>query len=158
VETLLAVARDAPRRDGATNLAALVDELTLRRRGALAADGRPLQVRTSASDPVTSASARVIGEALEVLLDNAGRHGAGAVTLTIRDAGTFLAIDVGDEGPGFAGDPENAFTRRAGADAGDGHGIGLALARSLVVAEGGQLLVTRAGPHPVLTMLLPRRT
>ncbi|MDA0161653.1 HAMP domain-containing histidine kinase [Solirubrobacter ginsenosidimutans] len=156
VETLLAVARDAPRRDGTTNLAGLVDEVTARRRGTLAADGRPLQVRASAADPVTSASARVIGEALEVLLDNAGRHGAGAVTLTIRDAGTFLAIDVGDEGAGFAGDPEEAFTRRAGAV--DGHGIGLALARSLVLAEGGQLLVTRAGPHPVLTMLLPRRT
>jgi signal transduction histidine kinase len=65
----------------------------------------------------------------------------------------LLAIDISDGGPGFGGDPEDAFIRRAHAT--DGHGIGLALARSLVQAEGGQLLVTRAGPGPVLTILLP---
>ena len=69
--------------------------------------------------------------------------------------GALLAIDVADGGRGFTGDPELAFARRA--NAAEGHGIGLALARSLVQAEGGQLLVARANPEPVLTVLLPRK-
>jgi signal transduction histidine kinase len=86
------------------------------------------------------------------LVENALQHGAGPVAITVREAGDALAVDVADAGPGFAGDPDAAFARREG----DGHGIGLALARSLVQAEGGRLLVTRAAPEPVLTLLLPR--
>jgi signal transduction histidine kinase len=156
VETLLAVARDAPRREAATDLAALADELAGRWRGPLAAEGRPLAVRVLSDDHVARASSRVVGEALEVVLHNALKHGAGPVTVTLRDAAGLLAIDVADAGPGFDGDPEAAFTRRGGDADGDGHGIGLALARSLVQAEGGQLLVSRAGPEPVVTVLLPR--
>ena len=89
-----------------------------------------------------------------MLLDNADRHGAGAVTVTVRDAGGWLAIDVADEGPGFAGDPADGVRapRRGTAD---GHGIGLALARSLAHAEGGRLTVTRAGQRPTVSLVLP---
>jgi K+-sensing histidine kinase KdpD len=101
---------------------------------------------------VARAAPAVLGQVLEVLLDNAATHGAGAVSLTVRDADGSIAVDVGDEGDGFAGDAEAAFARRSGS--GDGHGIGLALARALVQAEGGRLVVTRAAPAPVLTVLL----
>ncbi|MEA2291617.1 MAG: hypothetical protein QOF17_637 [Solirubrobacteraceae bacterium] len=154
IDTLLAVARDAPRRAGETDLAAVVEALEARWRGPLAAAGRPLRTLVSAAEPVTPAAAGVVSEILEVLVDNCRRHGAGTVAVTVRDADGSLAVDVGDDGAGFAGDPEAAFTR--GSATGDGHGIGLALARSLAEAEGGRLTVSRAGPGPRVTLLLPR--
>ena len=94
-----------------------------------------------------------MNEILDVLLDNADRHGAGAVAIARpRRASGWLAVDVADEGAGFAGDPEAAFAPRGRRH---GHGIGLALARSLADAEGGRLTVTRAAPEPVFTLLLP---
>jgi signal transduction histidine kinase len=154
VETLLAVARDLPRHEAGAELPAIVDEIETGWRGRLAADGRPLRTAVRTREATTSAAAAVVREILDVLVDNGCSHGAGAVTVVVRDADGSLAIDVADEGAGFTGDPEAAFQRRAAV--GDGHGIGLALARSLAEAEGGRLTVSRPGPEPRLTLLLPR--
>jgi len=154
IDTLLALARDDTRRAAPLDLVALVDQAEVRWRGSLTAAGRPLKVRAqSRRRPV--ANAQVVLEILDVLLDNAARHGAGAVTLTVRELAGWLALEIGDEGAGFRGDPEAAFARRARGAEGQGHGIGLALARSLAHAEGGRLAVTVAGPHPVVTLFLP---
>lgn len=68
-----------------------------------------------------------------MLVTNALDHGAGRVTVaTAPAAGGGVTIDVGDEGTGFA-DPEAAFARRGSGAV--GHGIGLALARSLIEAR-----------------------
>jgi signal transduction histidine kinase len=153
IDTLLAVARDTPRQAAPTPLATMLDDAETRWRGPLARDGRPLRVRVDTGDDSVWMSATVLREIVDVLLDNACRHGRGVVVLRARDAGSALALDVSDEGAGLEGDPERAFTRRAG----DGHGIGLALARSLAHAEGGRLIVTRAGPQPVFTLLVSRQ-
>jgi signal transduction histidine kinase len=150
IDTLLAVARDAERSGGVTVLRPLLDDVEARWRGRLAVDGRPLAVRVDPPDATARISGPVLGEILEVLLDNACRHGAGAVEIRVRETGGSLALDVADEGPGLSSTPEAAFARRSG----DGHGIGLALARSLADAEGARLAVTHAGPHPVFTLLL----
>jgi signal transduction histidine kinase len=152
VATLLAVARDAPRSSALTPLRALLDETELRWRGPLAAEGRPLQVRAQDNAAVVQASPTVLREILDILLDNAHHHGDGAVSINARLAGGSTALDVGDEGRGPPLDPEEVFARRS--TAGDGHGIGLALARSLAHAEGGRLTLTQAAP-PVFTLLLP---
>ncbi len=152
VDTLLAVARDAPRRDARADLHALVAEAELRWRGPLAAAGRPLRTFADPAHPAAAASPRVVAEILDVLLGNAQDHGAGAVTVRVSEAGESLRIDVSDEGPGIAGDEEELFERRADG-AGAGHGIGLSLARSLAHAEGGRLVLTRAAP-PVFTVWL----
>jgi signal transduction histidine kinase len=149
VETLLAVARDAPHADAEADLAVLVDHLADRWRGPLAEASRPLRTYVGPAPALARASPAVVNEVLDVLLSNALRHGAGAVTVRVRRRETTLAVDVSDEGPGPSGEPELAFARRSGGA--EGHGIGLALARSLAHAEQGRLTVERA----TFTLLLP---
>jgi signal transduction histidine kinase len=168
IETLLALARDAPRSSAATtDLAAAIADLEERWRGPLAARGRPFRTAVHAPAAVARAAPSVVGEIIDVLLSNAGHHGAGPVTVEVRELDGWLAVDVGDEGGGFGEDPERAFVRRGtGGDVSDpgtpsrsgddgSHGIGLALARSLAQAEGGRLSVLRPGPRPTIRLLLP---
>lgn len=152
IDTLLAVARDGPREDAVADLVVLADEAIERWRGRLAASGRALRSRVDSETAQTRAQPGVVREILDVLLDNAFTHGAGEVRLTIRPVDGWYAIDVQDEGPGLAGDPEAAFARRTATRS--GHGIGLSLARALAHAEGGQLAWTHAREHPVITLLL----
>ncbi len=152
IETLLSVARDRPRQGARADLRALLDGVEERWRGVLADRGRPLRTIVHSAHPVAAASPGVVSEVLDVLLSNADRHGSGPVTVTVREVEGWLAVDVGDEGAGLTGAPEDTFERRS--DAAEGHGIGLALARSLAHADGGRLTVTRAAPRPVFTLML----
>jgi signal transduction histidine kinase len=154
IETLLAVSRDAPLAREAADVGPMLDDLEARWRGELAAVSRPLHIRIGERPLHALASPGVVAEILDVLVDNARRHGSGEVDVTARHASGYVAIDVTDDGPGFAVRPEVAFERRHGA--GNGHGIGLALARSLAHAEGGRLDVTNAGPGATVRLLLLR--
>jgi signal transduction histidine kinase len=151
IATLLEVARDTPRPATTTDLAADVAAAAERWHGALAARSRPLRAELPDAPVPASADSRVVAQVLDVLLDNANRHGAGTVRLDVRELGNWVAIDVGDEGAGLD-DPDSAFARRE--PNANGHGIGLALARSLAHAEGGRVAVTRSGPRPILTLFL----
>lgn len=151
VEALLAYARGAPIHGGRAELTVLLDDLQVRWHGPLAGDGRPLRTVVDTEPAEAAADPRIIAEILNVLVDNAHRHGAGAVTITVRAVSDWVAVDVADEGQGFHGnDADHGFPSASGA----GHGIGLALARSLADAQGGRLSVTHAGPRPVFTLLL----
>jgi signal transduction histidine kinase len=160
IDELLALARDAPAARVPADLPSLLGALA----EAWSEPDRPLLVTVAPDLPGTSASAAAVRQILGVLLDNAVRHGAGAVRLTLREAGTAVGLDVADEGPGVRVPPDQLFRRRtAAADraadrAAAGHGIGLALARTLAEAEGGRLVLTRPGPGPVFTLLLPALT
>ncbi|NKQ55672.1 HAMP domain-containing histidine kinase [Amycolatopsis sp. K13G38] len=149
IDDLLALARDRRPAAGTADLGVLLAEAEQDWRGLLAAGDRELRITTD-HPPSPKASEAAIRQILAVLLDNAVTHGRGTVTVTARDAGDALAIDVADEGPGLGHDAD-PFARRA---AGTGRGIGLALARGLAEAEGGRLWLSRPSPA-TFTLLLP---
>jgi signal transduction histidine kinase len=151
IETLVAVRRDGHRNAGPADLRPLLDAVEADWRGRLAAVARPLNVRAPEHPVRALVSAEIVREILEVLVDNACVHGAGSVNVTMREMPGAVAVDVADEGKGFA-DVASAFARER--RNGQAHGIGLPLARSLAEAEGGSLQVSRAAPRPVVTLLL----
>jgi signal transduction histidine kinase len=153
VEDLLALARDVAPVRQRLDLAGLLGEVERHWRGPLAAVGRPLRVLWEPGLPQAHASAAAVRQVLDVLVGNAAEHGAGAVSVKARAAPDALAVDVGDEGPGPSRPSEELFRRRS--DPARGRGIGLALARSLTEAEGGRLVLSRPGPAPCFTLLLP---
>ncbi|GAB20742.1 putative two-component histidine kinase [Gordonia effusa NBRC 100432] len=117
--------------------------------------GRQIVVRVAADATAWSSQPSRLREALSVLVDNALQHGAG--TCTISAAGLvsapMLRITVSDEGRGV---PDELVTKifRRGFTGGRGSGVGLALARALIEADGGRLdLVSR---HPtVFAIVVP---
>lgn len=151
IATLLAHARDRPSDQAA--YVELGDGLARARdrwHGRLAAAGRPLRISAPRPVPPGRISVAVLDEILDVLIDNALRHGTGSVTVSVRPTGGALALEITDQGDGFGEDPERAFARGVGNDT----GIGLALARSLAHAQGALLTITRSGPHPSVTLLI----
>lgn len=152
IDDLLALAR-APTA-GAEPLAldVLLEEVRARWYAPLAAKGRPLRIVVAPDAPSALASTAATRQILTVLLENAGVHGAGAVTVMVRDVGSALGIDVSDEGDGVISPGDQMFQR--GTSTGDRQGIGLALARSLAEAEGGRLILSTLAP-PTFTLLLP---
>ncbi|MTD54916.1 HAMP domain-containing sensor histidine kinase [Amycolatopsis pithecellobii] len=149
IQDLLTLARNQRATTEVADLGTLLAEIEQSWRGLLAAENRRLHVVAN-DPPAPRASEAAIRQILAVLLDNAVTHGRGTVTVTARDAGDALAVDVSDEGPGISGglDP---FARR---ESGAGRGIGLGLARGLAEAEGGRLWLSQPAP-PTFSLLLP---
>ncbi len=139
IDDLLLVGRDIPASRSRLDLATLFGEIDETWHGRLAVDGRQLHVSLPARlDPVW-ASTSAVRQMLEVLVSNAARHGRGVVTVAAHNIPGGVVVEVSDQGPGVADDPDRIFRRRDSAE--QGHGIGLALARSLAEAEGGRLLL-----------------
>ncbi len=151
IETLMGLARGTPSGEQQVDLARAMRGLEARWRGPLAAAGRPLRMVIDVERAIAAISPAVLDEIVEVLMNNAQAHGGGAVTVALRSAGDAFTLEVSDQGRGFGPNVEQAFRRGSGA----GHGIGLALARSLAHAEGARLQVTRSGPGPTVSLLLP---
>ncbi len=106
------------------------------------AAGRELR-SIAESEALTSAHGAAIAAILDVLLDNALRHGRGSVTITSRDVPGAVDLLVSDEGHCELSDAE-MFTRHY-SDAG-GTGVGLDLARTLASAEGARIRLSSGAP------------
>jgi len=139
------------------DLDTMLNDLPGRWQAGFAAQGRSLDVQQQATPPAR-ASAPAVRQILDVLIDNALRHGRGTVIVLRRSsADGAIAIDVTDEGTtgGVAlfGAGLGATTMPATA----GH-LGLALAASLAEAQGGRLLHARTEPTTRVSLLLPAVT
>jgi heavy metal sensor kinase len=104
---------------------------------------------------------QALGRAVQNLLDNAARHATRHVRVSVglRDGLAVMAVD--DDGPGIpAADRERVFERFTRLDDArsrehGGAGLGLAIAREIVRAHGGELTAEDGAPGARLVMRLP---
>jgi len=105
-------------------------------------------------DVAVLATPGALAQVLATLIENSLKHGGGTTTVRSRPSGPSRAvvIEVSDEGPGVADDlAPRIFEREV--TSGKGTGLGLALARDLVTADGGRIELSQRRP-PVFSVFL----
>ena len=153
IDDLISLVRSPDGSTAPADLARLVHEVGARWEAPLAARGRRLVTVARPELPSGLAPPAAVRQILDVLIGNALWHGEGTVTIEAHEADGRAAIEVSDEGPGLATEPDELLAVPTGRT--DGHGRGLPLARSLALAAGGTLVLRRAAPRPVFSLLLP---
>ncbi len=137
----------------------------------LAAEAARARVTTGLTVRAGITAARVLGDrhqlaqVLRNLVDNAARHAATEVILTLHHEGALAVVQVSDDGPGIPmADRERVFDRFVRLEesrerARGGAGLGLAIAREIATAHGGTVAVmdSPAGALVRLTLPLQRR-
>ena len=121
---------------------------------------RSLEVTAPAGLAVAGDRLR-LEQALGNLVDNAFRHGGGAVRLQAESANSHIELSVADEGDGFPPDfLPRAFERFARADearGGSAAGLGLAIVDAIAHAHGGNATAANGpGGGAVVTLTLRR--
>jgi signal transduction histidine kinase len=148
VEDLLALSRA----DGAPAEVAVVDfgdaaaSAVARWRRLFAEQARTLGFHAPAEPTMITTAPRPLLQVIDVLLENALRHGAGATSLEVRTTPTHGLLFVVDEGHIEPAMVDRIFERTYRSATSAGSGIGLALARTIVDATGGRLRVSTADP------------
>ncbi len=96
-------------------------------------------------------------QVIATLLDNALVHGAGTVTIRTSRTRRSVVVEVRDEGSGVPADLAPRIFERSVSGAPGGTGLGLALARTIAAADGGQVVLVRPRPA-VFALFLPHAT
>ncbi|MFO7252499.1 MAG: ATP-binding protein [Actinomycetes bacterium] len=158
-------------------LTAVIDELLAAARRQRHAQAEPLEVDTILKQQMTEwepafrrAGRRIeltgerglsalateggLTQVISTLLENSLEHGAGTVTITTTSVERSIVIEVADEGPGVPDELANRIFER-NVSGGGGTGLGLTLARSLAVADGGRLELVRRCPAAFAVFLRP---
>ncbi len=110
---------------------------------------RQLVVTTGRVQPVM-ATPGLVGQVLNILLDNALRHGRGTVAILVQDT----AVTIEDEGSGIPAERVATLFDRPD-DHQAAHGRGLGLARRLTEADGGRLDLVAPRPATIRLTLVP---
>jgi signal transduction histidine kinase len=95
-----------------------------------------------------------LAQVVATLIDNALVHGAGTVTVHTREASGHIVVEVRDEGPGVPDELVPHIFERSFSGA-HRTGLGLALARDLVAADGGRLELAQPRPPTFAIFLAP---
>ena len=143
-----------------TDLAAVCESVAARYTAAR------VPVRAEAAAPVMVAGdPDALRRLLVNLLDNAVRHAASQVCVSVRGDDGWAVLVVSDDGPGIpTEDTERAFGRfsrlegarsRTAGDGAEGAGLGLAIVRSTAEAHGGSVSLSDAGPGLRAVVRLP---
>jgi signal transduction histidine kinase len=85
-------------------------------------------------------------QVIATLLDNALVHGGGSVTIRTSQTPRSVVIEVRDEGKGVPQELVPRIFERSVSGAPGGTGLGLALARTVAAADGGQVVLVRPRP------------
>jgi signal transduction histidine kinase len=93
-------------------------------------------------------------QVIATLLDNALVHGGGVVTIRTSQTPRSVVVEVRDEGNGVPQELAPRIFERSVSGRPGGTGLGLALARSAVAADGGQVVLVRPRPA-VFAVFLP---
>lgn len=142
IDDVVSVARRGAPQGPLVSVRDLLDDAAHRWGGVLHAQGRALQLLVE-DPPRTATPIAALRQVLDVLLDNAHRHGTGTVTVCARSSSGALAIDVTDEGRAGAVLPPS------------GSGLGLRLAQSTAAGQGGRLLQATDEEQTRITLLVP---
>jgi signal transduction histidine kinase len=134
------------------NLAVRLPAMVAEWRELLRAKGRTLRLRVPEGLLARATPGR-LRESLGVLLDNSLRYGTGTVLVAARRGDGMVLIEVSDAGPGVP-DELAAHVFERGVSGGGSTGVGLALARALVDADGGRLELAVLRP-PTFALFLP---
>ncbi|WP_312871290.1 HAMP domain-containing sensor histidine kinase [Streptomyces lonarensis] len=153
-------AGERPVGSGRVELAELVAEQVDHRGAARNTADAPVTVTADRLEPAAvPGSAGMVERVLVNLLDNAERHAASRVRVSVRAEGGHGVVEVADDGAGVpAGEREKIFQRfvrldeARSRDAG-GAGLGLAIARDVAQRHGGTLTVGEAREGGALFVL-----
>jgi len=96
-------------------------------------------------------------QVIATLLDNALVHGAGTVTIRTSRTRRSVVVEVRDEGSGVPAELAPRIFERSVSGSPNGTGLGLALARTIAAADGGQVVLVRPRPA-VFALFLPHAT
>ncbi|MEN4905090.1 HAMP domain-containing sensor histidine kinase [Luteimonas sp. TWI1437] len=133
--------------DSATALREVVDWLVDRYALQFEDRGVSLQTRLPSASPMVAVDTLVLRQVAENLITNAIKYApSSSVDISLRGGGPgFWQLLIEDRGPGIARDLQHALFRpfqrlaHAGKDDGRSSGLGLSLAKQIIVNLGGQL-------------------
>jgi signal transduction histidine kinase len=153
IDGLIALARDPAAATGSCDPIAVAEDRVRHWRSEFRDDPRRLDLGVEGDVPPVAVPRFAVATVLDVLLENACRHGTGDIEVVVRPNGAVVAVDVVNVGP-YRG-PDDPFLD--GASGSGGSGLGLGLARRTMERFGGRLLLAETASRTRFGLLLPTR-